>query len=233
MSIIDRTCLSYWFPLIRDAGVRVPKTEIVTTDCEVWRLACGNTAPDGYAKFMAELREAASSIGYPCFLRTGHTSNKHDWTRTCYLESDGNLPHHVCELAEFSECCDLVGLPTNVWVVRELIPTTPAFHAFRGMPIVREFRVFTKDYKAVCMHPYWPQDAIRNPDAVDWAAKLAIMSTIGTDTKLLLMAGAEEAAKATSHGDWSVDLLQDSSKGWWLTDMAEAERSFHHPECKR
>lgn len=225
------TCLSYWFPLIQAAGLPVPRTEIVRTDCELLRLA-GSETPEGCTAFLAELYAAAERIGYPCFLRTGQTSNKHEWRDSCHLLKADNLEQHVYNLVVFSEICDCFGIPSNVWVVRELISTTPAFHAFRDMPIVREFRVFTKDNKAICIHPYWPEYSIRQPNDEDWKGRLAVMSDITPTSAGRLGAMAENAAKATEHGDWSVDFLQDSTGNWWLTDMAEADKSWHWPGCQ-
>ncbi len=229
--MLDRTCLSYWFPLIQAAGLPVPRTEIVETECELLRLVDGKT-PEGYPVFRAELYAAAERIGYPCFLRTGHTSNKHEWRDSCHVQHVRDMERHVFNLIEFSAICDFIGLPSNVWVVRELIPTTPAFHAFRGMPIVREFRLFTKDNKAICLHPYWPDHSIRQPTDEDWKSRLAAMSKITASRADRLKGMAENAAKATGHGDWSVDFLQDSNGKWWLTDMAEADRSWHWPDCE-
>lgn len=231
MTTQDITCLSYWFPLIQAAGLPVPRTEIVETDCELLRLVDG-VNPDGYREFLKMLELAAMRIGYPCFLRTGQTSNKHQWQDSCHLLQERDLGRHVFNLVEFSAICDFMGLPSNVWVVREMISTTPAFHAFRGMPIVREFRVFTKDYNPICLHPYWPSRAIRQPSVSDWLGRLAVMSELDEWTAGALRVMAVEAATATGHGDWSVDFLEDNDGNWWLTDMAEADRSWHWPGCK-
>lgn len=232
MKCEDRTCLSYWFPLIRDAGLPVPETQVLKTDCELIALTDGDT-PTGWDDFLASARTAAHQIGYPLFLRTGHTSHKHDWKETCYVEREDDLGQHIYNLVEFSACCDCFGLPDNVWVFRKLIPTAPAFVAFNGMPIVREFRVFTKDYQAVCIHPYWPADVIQNPSVENWRKRLDSMSAIGVGTDNTLKAMAVVAAEATDHGDWSVDFLQDAEGKWWLTDMAEADRSWHWPGCAK
>ncbi len=227
----DRNCLSYWFPRIRDAGLPVPRTKLVGTDSELFRLLHGKT-PSGYTAFLAMLGEAARQIGYPCFLRTGHTSSKHEWEKTCYVRRAKDLGQHVFNLVEFSECCDLVGLPTKVWAVRELIPVVSAFRAFRGMPITREFRLFTTNGEFACIHPYWPVSAIRSPSVDDWEELLAKMSQIDEATTQDLAGLAERAARAVDGGSWSVDFLQASDGEWILTDMAEAERSWHWPDCK-
>ena len=43
----------------------------------------------------------------------------------------------------------------------------------------------------------------------------------------------EKVARAfAGDGSWSVDVLE-TDRGWCVTDMAEAEGSFHWPECER
>ena len=227
----NRNCLSYWFPRIQAAGLPVPRTEIVETNCELPRL-CDGTTPEGYHTFFRSVWKAARRIGYPCFLRTGHTSGKHDWKDTCYVPSTEDLGQHIFNLVEFSECCCLEGLPYDVWVVRELIDTRPAFVAFSGMPIAREFRIFTRDNEPVCIHPYWPKDTIQRPTTDDWVERLAEMSEIDEATAGRLKAMARTASLATDYGDWSVDFLEDVDGNWWLIDMTEAARSWHWPECE-
>ncbi len=227
----NRNCLSYWFPRIQAAGLPVPRTEIVTADCELLRLYDGTT-PEGYHTFFQSVWKAARRIGYPCFLRTGHTSGKHDWKDTCYVQAMEDLGRHIFNLVEFSECCDLMGLPTDVWVIREMISTSPAFVAFGGMPIAREFRIFTRDNEPVCIHPYWPKDTIQRPTTDDWAERLAEMSEIDEATAGRLKAMARTASLATDYGDWSVDFLEDTDGNWWLIDMAVAAGSWHWPDCE-
>ena len=227
----DLTCLSYWFPLIRDAGLPVPETVIIKTDCQLGKLLY-NEATDGSLELLTEIRAAARQIGFPVFLRTGHTSNKHYWKDTCFVAHETDIAQHVYDLVEFSEMCCLMGLPTNVWVVRKMLTTAPAFVAFEGMPIVREFRVFTRKFQPLCIHPYWPQSSIIKPTHTDWKKRLAEMSVISGAEAEWLRLMAVEAVLATEHGDWSVDFLQDAEGKWWLTDMAEADKAYHWPECK-
>ena len=230
--VSNRNCLSYWFPRIQAAGLPVPRTEIVRTECELLRLVDGTTPP-GYHTFIQTMQQAAGQMGgFPCFLRTGQTSGKHDWKHTCYVAAAKDLGQHVFNLVEFSECCCLEGLPYDVWVVRELIDTRPAFVAFSGMPIAREFRIFTRDNEPVCIHPYWPKDTIQRPTTDDWVERLAEMSEIDEATAGRLKAMARTASLATDYGDWSVDFLEDVDGNWWLIDMAEAAGSWHWPDCE-
>lgn len=223
---IDKNSLAFWFPKVEKCGLPVPRTRIVTTEADLSRLLDGKT-PDGYDDFMGRLGAAVEEVGAPCFLRTGHGSGKHEWVDTCYVGQKAKLGYHVWALVEWSHLVDIMGLPTDVWAVRELIETKPLFHAFRGhMPITREFRAFADDDEVETILPYWPPGAIERPDAEDWHVRLHEASTISLDEYVLLSSFALEAVKAVGGGYWSVDFLQDCDGLWWLTDMADGERSY-------
>lgn len=225
----DRNDLAFWFPKVEAAGLRVPRTVIVQTEADLSLLLDGET-PDGFARFAVDLEDAAREIGYPCFLRTGHGSGKHEWDRTCNVRHFNDLIPHVAALVEWSHLVDLMGLPTNVWAVREMIPTAPLFTCagYRGFPVTREFRMFVRDGKVEHTQPYWPPDAVANgrPDVDDWADRLERASRATTAEYAGMMWTALAAAEAAGGGYWSVDLLQDDAGEWWLTDMAEGARSF-------
>jgi len=220
-----QNCLSYWYSILRESEVLVPKTKIIHTDLQLIRL-WDHKKLDGYGDLIREITEAAIEMGFPCFLRTGQTSGKHDWKSTCYLESKDDVLSHVEQLAAFS---DMVDLPTNVWVVRELIKTAPAFTAFDGdMPIVKEARCFIRDHKVQCIHPYWPSDAFKdqkcstdNPESVQSFSEFEL----------------EEINKVLRKvcryfvGYWSVDLLLGDDGRWWCTDMAQGDDSYHWKPC--
>lgn len=230
----DRTCLSYWFPLIEAAGLPVPETRIVRTDVDLSLLLDGE-GPAGFEAFLSDLGNAARNIGYPCFLRTGLGSGKHDWLDTCYLTDPNALGQHVYNLVEWSHCADFMGLNHDVWVVRALIPTEPLFTAFyREFPVTREFRVFvgdiTSDGEFPCaVFPYWPEGSIaQSPptDCPDWPERLAEASRLSGEERDQLIFLAGWAADAVGGGYWSADFLQDKNGNWWLTDMADGDRSF-------
>ncbi len=226
----DPNCLSYWFPRIEAAGLPVPETKIVRAAMDLTPLCDGQT-PDGWKEFLSELMAAGETVGYPCFLRTGHGSAKHDWDKTCFVSKKEDFGQHVYNIVEWSGCVDIVGLPTDVWAVRQWIQTWPEFYAFRGMPITREFRVFATDGHIDCIHPYWPQDAIREPTAEDWQERLKRMSRLTAPGERHLRDLAQRATSAVP-GAWSVDCLQDRTGSWWLTDMAESDLSWHWPDCE-
>jgi len=77
-----------------------------------------------------------------------------------------------------------------------------------------------------CHHPYWPLWTLREgePDKdIDYEA----FCRIEDDEELSDI--ASRAGMAVG-GAWSVDLLE-TKRGWYLTDMAEALKSFHWEGC--
>jgi hypothetical protein len=229
---IDRNDLAYWFPRLAAAGVAVPRTEIVRTEIDLARL-CEGREPPGYAGFLGDLSAACLKIGLPCFLRTGHTSNKHDWKASCHLAGIGDLPRHVDNLVEFSELADILGLPTGTWAVRELVPLRVGFTAFNGMPVAMERRWFLRDGGVLCDHPYWPAGAIRDASDPRPGARLIRMELAGI-TREHRAAQREIAGRvaAAFDGAWSLDLALAEDGRWYAIDMAEMDRSYHWPGCE-
>lgn len=228
----DKTALSWWFPKIEAAGLPVPRTTLLTIPDDaaksIWEVFDGKPAGGAGRPFFDAIRAAAESFGYPCFLRTDYTSGKHSWEDTCLLASTADIPRHVYAIAEFSECADMIGLPWSVWAVRELLPTRPlgVCRDYGNMPICREFRFFVDDGAVRCWHPYWPLDSLEAGGA---PSTLDYESLCRVDDESHLVAIAEAACRAVG-GSWSVDIL-DTARGWFVTDMAEANRSFHWPDC--
>lgn len=99
MAMTDKTALSYWFPKIQAAGVPVPKTTIIEMPeaaQEDFLAAFDGKDGSGATKpFFDEIAAAAAAMGFPCFLRTDHTSGKHSWDETCFLASAANIPQQV------------------------------------------------------------------------------------------------------------------------------------------
>lgn len=229
---MNKTALSYWFPIIESAGLPVPKTKILRMPEEVakeiWGIFDG-IEPKGLVQpFFDEIDIAANAYGYPCFLRTDLTSGKHFWKDTCFLESAKDIASHVFRIAEFSELADLIGLDWNTWIVRELLPTIPlgVCTKYGNMPICQEFRYFVEDGTVKCHHPYWPLWTLEEgkPDKkIDYDS----FCEIENEQELSVIASK---AGAVVGGAWSVDLLK-TKRGWYLTDMAETSKSFHWEGC--
>jgi hypothetical protein len=223
-----RSCLSRWYPLVKDI-VPTPRTEIIKTEVDLGQLWDG-MEPGGYQDFVSQLKDVCKRMGLPVFLRTGCGSNKHDWTESCFID-DLSTPHlgrHIYNLVEF---CGMADLPTETWVIREMLPVHRIFTAFRGnMPITCERRYFVKDGKVICHHPYWPQEAIEGHTAdTGWKELLEQSNRELRPEVIQLTAYSEKVSEAVA-GYWSVDWLR-TKNGWYLTDMGVGDQSYHWPDC--
>lgn len=232
----DKTELSYWFPKLEVAGIAVPKTRLVTMprpaqEC-VWASFDGKDGTSdqtsSYDNFVCDIRIAAEAFGFPCFLRTDHTSAKHSWDNTCFVKAPDDIKRHVFSIVEFSECCGFIGLPYSVWAVREFLPTIPhgTCPNYSNMPVCREFRFFVDDGVMRCAHPYWPLQALNDGGWSGSDIDFEKMCRWPHELKDL----AEAAGRAVG-GSWSIDILE-TRRGWYVTDMAEAEKSFHWGGCQ-
>jgi hypothetical protein len=226
MSVYERTCLSHWFPLIERAGLPVPRTTIIHTDCDLAWLLDGQK-PEGFDAFLESIKATCRRHGVPCFLRTGQGSGKHSWDQCCYVSDVDRVGNNVVCLVEWSHGVDIMGLPHDVWAVRDLIPTSPLFRCtrFGNFPVTREFRFFMDG--DVHVQPYWPPEAIEQgaPNVDDWRERLETASEL-SGSELEYLSGLARRAVQAVGGYWSIDFLQDASGEWWLCDMAVGERSF-------
>jgi len=227
----NKNNMAYWFPLLKQIKMRVPKTILVHTgDCELIGLLDGEM-PEKADIFFARLKSAILEIGFPCFLRSGMTSNKHSWKDSCFIESLKNLHGHIGSILEYSVLANIAGLPLDysIWAVREIIPTKALFYDFHDMPITKERRVFIKDGKLICNHPYWPSNCFKREHSENEIRELQYISD-DSYKELQLMA---EYIGRWFTGYWSIDFLLDTKDNWWVTDMAVGERSYHYPGCDK
>ena len=235
---IDRNNLAYWFPKLLAAKLPVPKTIILTMPVpaqeSVFAGFDGKDEPEGsigeYRAFADRVRAAAAELGgAPVFLRTGHTSGKHEWARTCYLADLALTEQHLFALAEHSELCGLPGLPWDTWAVRELLPTVQygVCPDYGGMPVAREFRCFVDGGVLRCAHPYWPLESLADGGA---SPECMAAANRGASVVPRVVTDLARRAGAVLAGEWSVDIL-DTTRGWFITDCALAAESFHWPDC--
>lgn len=239
----NKTALSWWFPKIEAAGLPVPKTRLINMPEEaqraIWEIIdLKEPTPFQAAAmdvFVAAVAGAVNDVGgYPFFFRTDHTSGKHEWSRTCFVTSADDIRQHAFNLAYFSECVSMFGeLSWNTYVVREMLPTMPigVCTEYFNFPICREFRFFVEEGKVRCWHPYWPWQAIIDGGFIPSAEEYEHCCNLSDEELNTLTDLAEQAGRACG-GAWSIDFLE-TKRGWFLTDMAEAHRSFHWEGCEK
>lgn len=220
--------MTYWFPILQHLTIPVPDTIFVHYpygESALWAIGDGEE-PRGWAAFISRLAAAAEEIGYPVFLRTESTSDKHSWKDTCYVAGPDDLYPHAWALVE---TCAIGEIPMTIWAVRRMIPTTPVATAFHGqMPVAAERRVFAKQGEVLCHHPYWPAAALA--DSTVTQDQIRELQHISDQDRT----GLERMAAYISRqlpDAFSIDFLRDSDGQWWCIDMAPAESSWHWPEC--
>lgn len=230
---MDLNCLAYWYPKLKAAGLPTPVTELVHASREtlqdIYRIFEGQPTTAVCEPFFATLHAAAERIGYPLFLRSGHTSGKHNWQNTCYVKRAHDLKEHLLSIVEYSELVSVCGLPCEWWAIRELLPTKMLAYApeFGHMPICREFRAFVSDAAVECIHPYWSAIMLEK-GGVPEARKVA--ESLSRTEDLSYLRELASRAGAAVRGEWSVDML-DTERGWFITDMAVAGASYHLSDC--
>jgi ATP-grasp domain, R2K clade family 3 len=231
---MNKTALSYWFPLIEAAGLPVPKTRIIKMPQaaqEDFFKAFDGEEGDGQAKAFAKTLEIAGyEFGYPLFLRTDFTSAKHSWNKACFVAEPEKMITHIWEIIEYSEVHDMLGdLPWDTFVLREMLPTIPlaVCPRYGNMPVCREFRFFVRDGEIICAHPYWPKESLQKGGCN--ADRELMENLFFPDDRSELQDLAKRAGRAVG-GAWSVDILE-TKRGWFVTDLAEASKSFHWEGC--
>jgi hypothetical protein len=237
--VINYNCMLFWYPVIQRAGVLAPKTRIISFDQQLGPLLDGEDVPGASMLFVRIHEEAKSVGGYPVFLRTGHTSGKHEWKDACFLGCAEDIPSHVVKIVEYSAMAHIMGLPTDIWVVREMLQPVTAFMAFHGrMPVSLEFRCFIRGDDFLYMIPYWQEQVIAHsdqwhpPSARNWRELLRDLynsATMEDERHIIVETRKIGAALARAEGSdeaWSVDWMKCQDGNWYCIDMALAESSW-------
>jgi hypothetical protein len=231
----DRTALSYWFPRIAAADLPVPRTKIVEITSaaleDIFAAFDGKDGPDGsigLKRFAQTIRREASEFGAPFFLRTDHTSAKHSWKRSCFVGDPEKVESHIIAIVEYCECASIIGLPYERWAIREFLPIQPltVCPSYGDMPVCREFRVFVDGPKVLCHHPYWPREAL-----IRGGANESVYENLCREDDIGRVLSLASRAGEACGGAWSVDVLE-TARGLFVTDMAEAHKSFHWEGCE-
>lgn len=221
-----------WLPPIQDAGLPVPRTEIVRYNPrDLFPTLEGQKYEDGFP--LDNLRQACERIGFPVFLRSDLSSAKHSGHKAWKVENQDDLLGSICRTFEDNELKWIAG-ETQAFLIREYLPLKHSFTTFNGLPIARERRYFVDQDGPLCSHPYWPVDAFERqhnlPD--NWEESLAELSKLPNANDMdMLNSLSKKAVRAIGQGEWSVDWAQDINGKWWLLDMATAAKSWH-PDCQ-
>ena len=219
--------MDYWYPKTKDLPIPQPRTEaVLTMGTDMWCNFIDD--PNIIDRSFKEILPIANKLGYPLFIRTDQSSAKHSYIDTCKVESEDRLMRNIYCLVEENEMCDL-----NIQTLyfRSFIELRSAFRAFNKMPIAPERRYFVKDGEVLCHHPYWPEEAIKDPDHEDWKGRLRGINFQEACEVILLKRYATIISMAVP-GCWSVDFAQAKNGVWYFIDMADARLSWHPKDCK-
>ncbi|MHA1685283.1 MAG: ATP-grasp domain-containing protein [Candidatus Heimdallarchaeaceae archaeon] len=232
----DKNSFLFWYPKIKNLAIPQPQTMIVKVNVSTlnWYLWLSGETIIPF-NFLI-LKKKCRSMGYPLFLRTDHTSAKHSWKETCFVEKEENLLNNVAKLVEFNLVADIVGLPINAFIIRKYIPMDTLFTAFWGdTPINYELRFFVEDSKVLCWHWYWDIDALRKttfkPKLKNWEEILIKAQKSITKKEIDMLKHYAELVSENVEGFWSVDFCRAKDKTWYLIDMALGECSWHPKSC--
>jgi hypothetical protein len=230
----------YWLPRLqngRGIGLPLPFTEMVPYDHRAIMAMLENDGdPAPWLQLVQQVQEVGEKMGYPVFLRTDLASAKHDGPGGYLAEGRSAVASRLSATIEDNEAKFWMGGPVpKAILVRQFLHLKHYFTAYDGLPIAREYRVFVNMGRMVCMHPYWPEEAVEegNPSHDNWREMMHVMygglQTPGIDTPLLQ--GMAEVAATKCGGYWSVDFAQDVDGAWWLIDMAPGVESWHPEDC--
>lgn len=205
--------LGFWYPILLRTCVNVPPTIIV------------NFGQQSYESTARRIKYAMEEIGYPCFFRGCSIAGslKHYWKDTCFIETPLTEEQIIERMKRVVKYCGdsnqgAQPLIYENWAIRKYIECDN-ISTYRDMPLKKEIRVFIKDNKVLCMHPYWseqmPKGNISYP----------------SDELDKLHEDAEKVAEYF-YGYWSCDFLLSKSGEWYAIDMALGEDSFHYKPCR-
>lgn len=189
-------------------------------------------SPSEYAAYYKEVvdkaRAACEEVGYPVFLRTDLSSGKHSGPGCYRIDNPDQIISRIMSTLEDNE---LKWLQPEALMFRQHLDLDAQFTMFDGFPIAREWRLFASPDGALCYHPYWPEEVIKEYDPPEgWEETLREHHVVPACMPELQRM-AVEACKLLG-GSWSVDFSCDRNGKWWLTDMAVAEDSYHMPGCE-
>lgn len=223
---MNKNSMLYWFPKIKNFGIRIPKTEIIEIP-DFWTFIDN---PEKLVPFFPEIKRKAKQLGYPIFMRSDLASGKHDWERIAFMENEKKLISSITSLIDDNLCKDQL---CQALVLREYIPMKNLFTAFFAkMPVNPEIRFFVKNGKVLCWHWYWVEDAMYKPSKRNWRSILRKEKKKLAGEELRWLYDAAEKVAKQFKGYWSVDFCKAADDDWVLIDMALGEVSWH-PECEK
>ena len=237
--------VSYWFPKVKDCGIKVPETFVKQIPEDLFgHLFMDHPEKDIDCIYNWVKNELMPSIPKNLyglvFVKNGAFSNKFDFS-TCSVRCNVlELTRAIIEINYASLMFDTGG-NTEI-VIRERIPfdenkTATIYH---GMPLRNEYRIFYDfdNHKALYSANYWDWSYCHESICHNVTDKIVYEKVynelhahyIFNQDKVMKL--VEEHMKDVNlSGIWSVDILEDEQGEFWLIDMALGYRSaYWNPE---
>lgn len=221
-----KSCISHWYKTVSRV-IRTPSTRIVRLQGHLEPPGMGEPLASGVLEqqLLSLLTPAVDDVGgLPCILRSGHTAVKHCWRETCLIEDWGQIVPNALRIAEASRTREYGKLPTDVWAVRQIVPTRPLVKTYQGLPVCPEWRIIVQGDNVIDCIAKWTPEEIHagQPVSREWIDQFdAYFHLRDIDRKW-----AEQAAKAAGlalarAGDtetWEIDVIKDQWTAWWVLD---------------
>lgn len=233
----EQCSMTHWWPRLESTVVPTPETIRVPT--EGVEVDDGAPATDGTMTVqLAEKDAVADAVealdGPPAFIRSDQMSDKHRMEEASKLSSadPDEFGSNIWNLHENHMMA--WGVPdAKCYYVREWLDLLHYYTAFSGTPIAAEIRYFIHEGEVHDGGFYWPEEAIRRPDADDWEEKHQGLVHTAFQAKDRIRPHLETVCEEFDSGYWSVDFALTEEREWYCIDMARGELSWHPEGCEK
>lgn len=234
---------SYWYPLIKDCGIKIAESKIIHFPIELWKEArefiYDNVGSlDNYIAYIHENIKDLH-LSKPYNIKNGTFSDKFN-ARNCFCYRD-EIPTRFLQIEYMSYIMETGG--NTELVIRDVIQTRnrDICSIYNGLPLRPEFRAFidfdTKEIKYIVN--YWDYDYCY-PNMPTLQDKIIFdnrkeylensFNDLYDDVYKLLKTNI---FNSNIKGQWSVDIMYEpDNKEFWLIDMALANRSAYYDQEK-
>lgn len=234
--MIAQDSAKFWLPkLLTDPWLTtlVPKTVFVDYNEEEIEPSLHGEDTVAYEKLWYAVHDALrTEIGYPAFIRTDVTSAKHAGKCAWYIQHEDSINTALISTLTLSHTKTYFQkLKASAIMVRPFLQLKHERTAFNGLPVAKEWRIFSDGTRYQCAHYYWPEEALAG-HMDDGGSADALVHWSNSWLPSEALDAAERAAKLMEGGKWSIDFAEGEDGKLWLLDMATAGNSYHAPMCQ-
>lgn len=238
----DINNLSYWFPKIKNCGIKVPDTIIIPLSFKQFCWLTSDHYEDNKIKeFSNQIKKCIGKTQFKdtkkLFMKTGTFSNKFDFSASCKVEDMDKIGEQFLNMYYASMCVG-DGCSTEI-IIREFIESEQGKATiYNGMPLNTEFRVFYDfdNKKVLEIFNYWDRETMnksliqmRNKDDANTFIKN--IDEIEKDFKerrgKVIDLISKHMREIELTGQWSIDIMKANGE-FYLIDMATAKSSYYY-----